>query len=178
MGTNFYWVVKEDARLFQIRGKAIAEPDGDLAFALSLYDEVKRSLGPDSGAGGHIGKRSAAGMYCWDCKQSLCKGGDVNVHMDRGFYTNCPRCGLEPTQTFNPALVELGFARPIEARPTGVTGASSFTWAQDPGEVRKLAEDGAEVIDEYGRVMTGQAFLMMVYCNCPLEFQAIGEDFS
>ena len=28
----------------------------------------------------HVGKRSAAGWYCWDCKQTLCADGEHNVH--------------------------------------------------------------------------------------------------
>lgn len=35
--------------------------------------------------GGHIGKRSAAGWYCWDCKQTFCVNGEEHVH-----YTKLP----------------------------------------------------------------------------------------
>jgi len=31
-------------------------------------------------SGGHIGKRSAAGWYCWDCKQTFCADGEKYVH--------------------------------------------------------------------------------------------------
>ena len=38
----------------------------------------------------HIGKRSAAGWYCWDCRQTLCKG---RVHYGDGYFDRCPICG-------------------------------------------------------------------------------------
>lgn len=31
----------------------------------------------------HIGKRSAAGLYCWDCGKTLCKDGESGIHFDK-----------------------------------------------------------------------------------------------
>jgi hypothetical protein len=78
--------------------------------------------------------------------------------------------------------MELGFAGPREARPTGVQSASSFSWAQDPERVGVLCEQlGAVegIIDEYGRVYSGNGFLAMLRANCPLQFtQSIGRVFA
>lgn len=40
----------------------------------------------------HIGKRSAAGLYCWDCRITLCKGGESAIH--RGQLTAQPAGGI------------------------------------------------------------------------------------
>ena len=46
----------------------------------------------------HIGKRSDAGFYCWDCEITLCKGGGRAVHSGDEFYNKCPKCG-RPRET-------------------------------------------------------------------------------
>lgn len=59
----------------------------------------------------HIGKRSAAGLYCWDCDITLCKDGKEFVHHVKKGIKNgktvpldsidiygmeiCPTCGLQ-----------------------------------------------------------------------------------
>lgn len=168
MGTNFYWLIGSDN---------------------------------DGGSErGHIGKRSAAGQYCYDCDVTLCKAGKANVHSAgsarsssfeellashrRDWYDRCPRCGQAPTRETpgNPAMVELGFERPRQVRPTGVQGASSFTWALPPEEVGwvcRSAPDAPVVRDEYGRTLTGQEFLDMLAACCPLQYtHMIGREFS
>jgi len=37
----------------------------------------------------HIGKRSAAGRYCFDCGVSLCVDGEDNVHKGGNFNEKC-----------------------------------------------------------------------------------------
>ncbi len=166
MGTNFYWIAEAQ----YVSGPLAGEPvDLD-------RDDPKI----------HIGKRSAAGLYCWDCGVTLAKGGEAIIHTgDAAWYESCPRCGAEPTKTNNlatgPAAVELGFAEPAKARPTGVHGCASFTWAQDPAAVRATCSGVREpiVVDEYGRKLTGFEFLRMLTTNCPIEFtELIGEAFS
>lgn len=139
----------------------------------------------DGGEGAHIGKRSAAGWYCYDCGVPLERGGAMYVHAgDESRHLNaCPQCGKGKQQdAHNPVMVELGFAQPAQQRPTGVQGASSFSWAQDPDEVMARCNAhmwDAVVMDEYGRTLTGQQFLWMLDMNCPIHFtDSIGVSFS
>jgi hypothetical protein len=136
----------------------------------------------------HIGKRSAAGMYCWDCELTLCKGGEARIHAGEAEWEPCcPRCGQvcaprEPGVWRGPVAVELGFAEPETERPRGVQGAASFTWAMEPGRLgvylREHASEPA-VEDEYGRLLTGEKFWQMIQANCPIQFTcSIGTVFS
>lgn len=135
----------------------------------------------------HIGKRSAAGLYCWDCRVTLCSGGNDEVHMGRSYWHSaCPKCCRPPTPTDGlkegAAAVELGFAEPREDRPTGVRCTASFSWAQEPSEVRARCErqmDERIVEDEYGDTYTGREFLRMLASNCAIEFtRHVGQWFS
>jgi hypothetical protein len=133
----------------------------------------------------HIGKRSAAGTYCWTCRITLCRSGEGGVHHDgSGWHKRCPKCGAASVNeglTTGPAATELGFARPRDAAPSDVRGCCSFSWAQDPEAVRRAcAEHAAEpvVLDEYGRTMTGGEFLAMLDANCPIQYRdSIGRHF-
>lgn len=145
MGTNFFW------------------NDGK---------EIEDNMDPEF----HIGKRSAAGLYCWDCGVSLCEDGNSSVHSERSaWHSECPMCGSNPTEEKegNPVMVELGFSSPRDSRPRGVRGASSFSWAQEPTFVIWKCEDCPDeplVIDEYGKELSGKAFLGMLKNNCPIRF--------
>lgn len=164
MGTNFYWSVPE-AKL----------PNGE-QMPIDRDDPVV-----------HIGKRSAAGRYCWDCDVTLQIGGKDEIHMGRaGQLDACPNCGrvVDEHDPFShgPVAVELGFAEPEHARPTGVGFCSSFSWAQDPERVGTICRQRADeplIEDEYGRVMTCGEFLVMLEANCPVQFtHSIGRYFS
>lgn len=176
MGTNFYWRVQADGLL-----PTGEEPSGD-------HHRPTR----------HLGKRSAAGPYCWDCNITLCKEGKDAIHHStlpplrpdedpfesmmhrlreeqrRKFHQQCPRCGREPsTNGHQAAAVELGFQPPAYERPRGVRGAASFSWAQDPKDVEAICRRHPEALlveDEYGREMTGGDFLAMLVCNCPIQY--------
>ena len=135
----------------------------------------------------HIGKRSAAGFYCWDCRKTLCKDGDKGVHQHAsGWHETCPVCGQKPTE--NPlglidvgsAAVELGWAKPNVKPKLGVASCSSFTWAMEPEIVKKSCKRlGKPVVDEYGTKYTGKQFLNMIESNCPILYtNSIGQDFS
>ena len=156
MGTNFYWNVPI--------------PDG--------ADEDA----PECGA--HIGKRSAAGWYCYDCGTTLAKGGLSAVHSGAGQYDACPQCGKKPQQNgYNGAMIELGFAASPQPpqKPSGVQGVSSFSFAQEPELVIARCNAGlfAPIIrDEYGRTYTGAEFLWMLDTYCPIRFtHSIGQYF-
>jgi hypothetical protein len=151
--------------------------------------------------GDHIGKRSAAGFYCFDCGVTLCKRGDGYVHHGpdnikhdaKGFidwedyfkkdrqlwYEVCPRCGQKPIReklTESAIGKELGFNKEKPERKSGVRGCSSFSWAMEP---MRFANSRARVVyDEYGRKYTKKDFQEMLN-ECPIKFtRSIGLVFS
>ena len=171
MGTNFYW-----------------DPP----------DTVPDDMDPKY----HIGKRSAAGMYCYDCSLTMCAAGESQVHHGgpRGirfmtdaykewekeaWYEKCPKCGAEREEESlkeSATGVELGFAEAKVERPTGLKSCCSFSYCQDPEEVKKRcleAGDDIALFDEYGSSLTGTEFLAMLEAQCPIKFTAsIGQWFS
>lgn len=127
----------------------------------------------------HIGKRSAAGPFCWDCMKSLCKNGEQGVHkgsaFEDNFHKKCPFCGKSKRDAgYSAAMVELGFADATMEKPSGVSTCSSWTWTLRT-HLPRLEEYEAKksrkkvVRDEYGRKFTAQEFLAMVRC-CPIVF--------
>lgn len=134
----------------------------------------------------HIGKRSAAGLYCFDCDNTLCPGGKDRIHTggNEPWPNKCPKCGQgatnEPLHDSAPGI-ELGFAEPKVDRPKGVRSCCSFSWAQDPAAVLAACHEGLDrtlVVDEYGRTMTGKEFGEMLVANCPVQFSSLGQWFS
>lgn len=130
--------------------------------------------------GTHIGKRSAAGMYCFDCNVTLCARGPNAVHEGRSnWHDQCPECGkkyIPDKLEESSAGLELGFNKnPINANE-GVKSCSSFTWAISKQDfyrswVRKVK-------DEYGRVYTKKEFIKMLD-SYPLHyFHLLGRSFS
>ena len=128
--------------------------------------------------GKHVGKRSAAGPYCWDCNATLCKGGEDDIHKDREWYGSCPVCGKRPIDESletSAAGRELGFNKSEPIKKTGVRSCSSFTWAMlwDADFTRKRT-----IKDEYGRRYTGKEFENILE-ECPIRFcDMIGQEFS
>lgn len=180
MGTNFYWIRNDEGQI----------PGGIPLEGHEERDHFKI----------HIGKRSAAGLYCWDCGIPLVKPvfrrsgyGMIYVSADavhdsrNPSTTECPMCygsvqhPAAVTDRGHPAGVELGFAAPLQSRPSGVSGASSFSWAQEPSRVLSIiarAPDLEIVIDEYGDKYTGLSFSEIVRFS-PLWFtDSIGTCFS
>lgn len=162
MGTNFYWKTDFQETIL---------PTGE-KYTLD-YDDMDPRF--------HIGKRSAAGRYCWHCRVTLCKGGVDAIHFGRSeWHSRCPVCGASPVDEglqSGPAAVELGFAKPYQELPQDVRGAASFTWAQESSIVRAICEKNLDepiIIDEYDRYLTGREFLNMLANNCPIEFMHIG----
>lgn len=156
---------------------------------------------------GHIGKRSAAGYYCWDCHLTLCAEGPGKVHYgcrksrplevvtnkefcspgscDGGhWFEECPACGAKPKfEDLNNSTVgrELGFNSEKPVKKTGVASCCSFTWGikrHDFIENVKKLKLKNPVIDEYGRKFTLDDFLSVLE-ECPIQsFGMIGTDFS
>jgi len=118
----------------------------------------------------HIGKSSAAGMWCFDCNVTLCKEGIEGVHKgcncpdkhdlheriacDRHWYKACPQCG-------KPAVDDW------QKKPDyPIRACCSFSWAMDPMKfMMKMfkAKNSFRVIeDEYGRKCTAKNFLIQL----------------
>ena len=144
----------------------------------------------------HIGKRSAAGLFCWDCNVTLCKGGLEMIHKGRHeWHKNCPVCGKKPQRkdsiSSGSVARELGFDKSKPAPKKGVTGCASFSWAMEPkdlleGEVplgkcptcEGPFEDDKVIEDEYGTLYTLDEF-KAVMSECPVQFRdSIGQQFS
>lgn len=126
----------------------------------------------------HIGKRSAAGMYCWDCDETLCTGGKEAVHMGtHRFAGACLKCGavaLHEGLQGSAAGRELGFNQSPPAAKTGVASCSSFAWAVEPAAL----EGVGKIEDEYGSAYTRPEF-QAVLSECPIQdFEYIGREFS
>lgn len=168
MGTNFYWIR---------RRKGTNNP----------YD--------DSDLDTHIGKRSAAGLYCWECGLTLCKEGEGSIHKGKmqnwpaiifdgikidtsEWYDSCPNCGLHPGDGYHAGMVELGFEKPLgngEDR-RGVCSVSSFTWTQKEFHrekvMKKLDDPKKRIVDEYGNKYTAREFKEKVLDYCPINFES------
>lgn len=130
----------------------------------------------------HVGKRSAAGMYCWNCGRTLCKGGKSRIHCDDEWYDKCPKCGQKPMKedmSESSAGRELGFNRGKSKKKKGVRSCSSFTWAMNIYRVTQTCWPRKKVIeDEYGRKYTRKQFNDILK-ECPVQFyDSIGEHFS
>ena len=123
----------------------------------------------------HIGKRSAAGLYCWDCNATLCVGGVIAIHKGEAVWADaCPLCGKTPEKenlADSSSGRELGFNHNEPGKKTGVRSCSSFTWARKLGKIRKI-------VDEYGREYTREQFNKVLE-ECPIQFyHSLGQRFS
>ena len=122
----------------------------------------------------HIGKRSAAGLYCYDCGITLCKGGESKVYSDnKEWYEKCPKCGKSPENEsleHSSAGKELGFNTDNKQNRTGVKSCSSFTWARPLWKIK-------HIVDEYGREYSLEEF-NEVTADCPIQFFMYGKEFS
>lgn len=123
----------------------------------------------------HIGKRSAAGIWCWDCKVPMY---DESVQVPLAGITipkqldACPNCGkkyVEKKSKFNPAMRELGFDKSKPKKRVGINGASSFTWCIDEyyglgktvKEIKEKLSKIKYVITEYDEKWTIKEFNAM-----------------
>lgn len=125
----------------------------------------------------HIGKRSSAGFYCWDCDITLCKQGNDGIHHEESrWYKTCPKCGKEPEiekLTKNSTGRELGFNKTKPNRKKGVKSCSSFRWAIYPNKLKKIKK----VYNEYGDKLSIKEFNKML-SECPIQYlNSIGDIF-
>lgn len=127
----------------------------------------------------HIGKRSSAGLYCWDCGLTLCKEGSDGVHTHSSEWSEyCIKCGKFPEPedlSQSSAGRELGFNKQLPSKKVGVKSCSSFSWAMHPDNL--FHGSNLEVVDEYGREYSIDEF-HKVLDECPLQsFDSIGRWF-
>ncbi len=152
----------------------------------------------------HIGKRSAAGLFCWDCGITLCKGGKKEVHFSERManrphtcfprvpqevidnrFDSCPSCGKKQEKespSESSGGKELGFNKQ-SGKKMGVRSCSSFSWAIDDPiafmidlktKTKKIA-----IFDEYGRKISKKDFKRIIFEDCPIRYySSIGEEFS
>jgi len=111
----------------------------------------------------HIGKRSAAGLYCWDC--------GLSVYGD-----TCSTCGQSATfESLEKSAAgrELGFNTQEFKPKTGIKSCSSFNWAN-----KECIKNKRFVKDEYGRKYTISEFKKML-TECPIQYtDMMGREFS
>lgn len=129
----------------------------------------------------HIGKRSAAGLYCWDCGITLCMEGQRGIHQGNSkWHEACPECGAKPvTESLSESSSgrELGFNTGPPRAKTGVATCASFTWAVPKEEVFQR-RSSVKIVDEYGRVLSKKEFLGVLE-ECPVEFtHSVAQRFS
>lgn len=128
--------------------------------------------------GTHIGKRSAAGMYCYDCGITLCKTGKDKIHHhESDWFETCPVCGKTPIEeNLSESSVgrELGFNNGPFKTKIGVKSCSSFTWAMPPSKLKSKRH----IKDEYNWRFTMEEF-KEILDECPIQYYSlIGLDFS
>jgi hypothetical protein len=149
----------------------------------------------------HIGKRSAAGHFCWDCGMSsknIAKDnwdkkpyiyGTRAIHCG-GFEENrlnneptdleyCPVCGKPfhvDKEEVNAMFAELGFSK----QPNRTNNTTcSFMFGISPYVLSDvMSNENICVIDEYGRELTKEEFKEVIQ-NCGVKYyDFVGEDFS
>ena len=129
MGTNFYW-------------------------KQGFYGEVTDYNDPRK----HIGKRSAAGAYCWQCGISLKVNHTKDIHKNGSLlWVECPSCGEGRERAF----------------------CSSFTWTMmiHYWRLKSMLHSGDErkaIEDEHGNEYTASEFLFQELRGVAIEFQSYG----
>jgi hypothetical protein len=147
----------------------------------------------------HIGKRSAAGLYCWDCDVTLCLEGESGVHHRSTWYDACPSCGRSAAkESLGVSAVgrELGFNKSQPQAKKGIGSCSSFSWAIELERLLQLAamlyqpdqvslpflsprveSPKYTIEDEYGGLYTLVKF-RQILDECPIQFtHMIGQVF-
>lgn len=147
-------------------------------FYLKPPDDIEDEYLPEAK---HVGKRSASGIYCYDCKVTLCKQGEERIHYgNTDWYEKCPKCGKEKTnESLNTGTggLELGFwdQEQKEKKRTGVMSSCSFSWAMLPSDIPA----NSFIWDEYGEKYTYKEFMDMLNTLCPIQYyRHLGQAFS
>jgi hypothetical protein len=157
-----------------------------------LLVKVADKLREHKDQGIHIGKRSAAGTFCWDCNITLHKKGNDGIHhgcrtpghiaCDCDWHETCPRCGKKRKKeslSESAAGRELGFDKSKPKRKKGVSTCCSFRWAMSKVSLDDYLSRGYKIKNEYGDYFTESGFKHEVLEECPVQyFDMIGQEFS
>lgn len=147
----------------------------------------------------HVGKRSAAGHYCWDCHVTLRKGLECRIREGEfNWHRACPRCGATPDIEPRRGGAARGYRLDgMQYHRSSVRGCCSFLWAMEraaldahvakcetesgvrcPSCVTVLKEQGKIIEDEYRRLYTEEEFRRVLE-GCPIQStRMVGEVFS
>jgi len=163
---------------------------GTCFYSRKDYDPAQLDFDVRSDPKVHIGKRSAAGWYCWDCGITLCKDGKAGVHLGRSNWLEvCPICRKsKATEDLNISSVgrELGFCTTKPQVKTGVASCCSFSWAMPHTDFAALVnmklegydEPDKVIVNEYGDLFTMEEFLEVLK-ECPIQFfDTVGDSFQ
>jgi hypothetical protein len=136
---------------------------------------------PEDDINVHIGKRSAAGRYCWDCGSFLRSDGSYTLHRSSDTSLDrCPCCNKPAPQTSwsSSAGVELGFAKSADIPKVGISSCSSFTWTmmRHNWKIKGLLSSKTKCIrNEYGDKYTAEEFLKNELSTVVIHFQSPNE---
>lgn len=151
----------------------------DVGYTIMGTNYYIKDIGISDSPECHIGKKSAAGLYCWNCNITLCIAGDKWIHnssKDEHWYKKCPVCGQIPKKeslSESSAGRELGFNKGAYKKKTGVASCSSFTFAMPPEKVKLIPH----IVNEYDDEFTQKEFQQILE-ECPIRYYSIGEWFS
>lgn len=115
----------------------------------------------------HLGKRSGAGLYCYDCGTTLNRGGINVIHESESIWNKwldeCLACGKQYDEAKDGEMI-------------GVDYCCSFTWTvmKHLEQIKQFAKDNYEdkiIVNEYGEEFTAKEFLEMLK-GCPIWFQS------
>ncbi len=123
----------------------------------NFYLDKKRKI--------QVGTRSPAGLYCWNCKITLCKGGIDSVRQRKfrdGWYDACPICGKNSY-----AVIIIKTGKYSTRKKYGVAPCMSFTWAIKKEQIPK---NKRVIYDDYGNKWTMKEFNKMIEEECPIQF--------
>lgn len=151
--------------------------------------------------GTHIGKRYAAGPYCYNCciheviKRRLFRAISVKKIIERGKIIlpkfigalllakltkiRCPICGAVYVDEPMPAeaALELGFRKGPLQFSKGLHSSSGFIFAQEPKEIKRRLKTGDVAVDEYGCEYNPDEF-QQILVGCVIKnYASIGQIF-
>jgi hypothetical protein len=130
----------------------------------------------------HIGKRYAAGLYCWDCDIKMPDGKEKSPYGGYFQVKTCPLCGksYQNEKGNTTAFRELGFNKSKPTRKTGVATCCGFIWAMSLENLCGIIGESEDktIIDEYSNELTLDDF-NDILSECPLNCQQdnIGKEF-
>lgn len=117
----------------------------------------------------HIGKRTADGVWCWNCRV---RAKIIEDPMDsKKFFWYCPKCGQKGCNEtlYSPVARELGFDESNPRKHIGIDGANGFIWqvgefglGNTIDEIKKNIKKRKYVKTEHGDKWTIEKFQDML----------------